>query len=75
MGADLYIESIYDEESGDGYFRDSYNPTSILNKLGLDWWADVRTVTEGDFLPIEETIKLREMIISRELPEAEEGKM
>jgi hypothetical protein len=26
---------------GDGYFRDSYNGTSILGRLGLSWWRDL----------------------------------
>lgn len=26
---------------GDGYFRDSYNATSILGRLGLSWWQDM----------------------------------
>lgn len=25
----------------DGYFRDSYNATSVLNRMGLSWWQDV----------------------------------
>lgn len=26
-----------------GYFRDSYNRTSLLNLIGLSWWQDVPT--------------------------------
>jgi hypothetical protein len=26
---------------GDGYFRDAYNSTSVLWRLGLSWWNDV----------------------------------
>ena len=25
----------------DGYFRDSYNGSSVLNRMGLSWWQDV----------------------------------
>lgn len=25
----------------EGYFRDSYNTTSVLARVGLSWWADV----------------------------------
>ena len=36
MGADLYIVKDSSEETG--YFRDSYNVTNILWKLGLSYW-------------------------------------
>lgn len=26
---------------GDHYFRDSYNSTSVLHRLGLSWWRDM----------------------------------
>lgn len=32
-----YYNLMYSE----GYFRDSYNGTNMLNKLGLSWWNDV----------------------------------
>lgn len=35
------------------YFRDSYNPSSLLDKLGLSWWADVIPMLEEGYLPIE----------------------
>lgn len=31
----------------DGYFRDSYNGTSLLWTLGLSWWADVKLNKSG----------------------------
>jgi len=36
MGADLYINKIRDKEGG--YFRDSYNVSNILWRLGLSYW-------------------------------------
>jgi hypothetical protein len=36
---------------GDHYFRDSYNGTSILARLGLSWWRDLQPdveYVEGD---------------------------
>lgn len=36
MGADLTIAKDPNEETG--YFRDSYNVTNILNRLGLSYW-------------------------------------
>ena len=38
MGADLYISTAYDRDEDAGYYRDSYNATNILWKLGLSWW-------------------------------------
>lgn len=36
------VSKAYDNLCGDdGYFRDSYNGTSVLNSLGLSWWQDV----------------------------------
>lgn len=34
-----------------GYFRDSYNGSNFVNKLGLSWWQDIKTDDEG-FLPL-----------------------
>lgn len=50
MGADLYskrfdheaelpYEQKYSEQRG--YFRDSYNSTSVMAAMGLSWWKDV----------------------------------
>jgi len=50
MGADLYrkdkVVPILGFERSEravesGYFRDSYNSGSILNKYGLSWWVDI----------------------------------
>ena len=49
MGADLYIEKLDREKQCTGfrtdveagYYRDCYNSTSLLWKLGLSWWRDV----------------------------------
>lgn len=30
-----------------GYFRDSYNSTSVLWRLGLSWWQDVKPNEDG----------------------------
>ncbi len=43
MGADLYIGE-------SGYFRDSYNGTSVLKRLGLSWWKDVSPMLNDDEL-------------------------
>lgn len=42
-----------------GYYRDSYNDSSLLNKLGLSWWQDVVPLLDDEGgLPIKEAEKL-----------------
>lgn len=42
QAAQAEVDRIYDLiHSEELYFRDSYNPTSVLWRLGLSWWADV----------------------------------
>ena len=43
-------EAMYPDE---GYFRDSYNLTSLLWVLGLSWWRDIKYDEDGN-LPIEQ---------------------
>jgi hypothetical protein len=35
------VERYYDLMYAVGYFRDSYNASSLLNALGLSWWQNV----------------------------------
>lgn len=35
------VEKAYDLLYSEGYFRDSYNESSLLWTLGLSWWQDV----------------------------------
>lgn len=35
------VDHFYRKLHDEGYFRDSYNGTNCLNRLGLSWWADV----------------------------------
>ncbi len=36
------VEDAYEKMHPDeGYFRDSYNITSVLNRMGLSWWNDI----------------------------------
>ena len=48
MGADLYISTVYDRDEDAGYYRDSYNATNILWKLGLSWWKLYEEYKLGD---------------------------
>lgn len=35
------VEKYYELMNSEGCFRDSYNATGVLNRLGLSWWQDV----------------------------------
>ena len=58
-----------------GYFRDSYNPTSLFWAIGLSWWKDVVPMCDeqGNLQP-EEVRRLLHMIQddSRMIPEEPE---
>lgn len=47
------VTHTYDRMHGSGYFRDSYNATSVMWTLGLSWWEDVGKLTdpEGNLHP------------------------
>lgn len=48
------VDAAYDAMYPDGaYFRDSYNCSSVLNRLGLSWWQDVIPMLdkEGNLSP------------------------
>jgi hypothetical protein len=49
MGADLYIQSIYNRQSGDeGYFRDPYNDWDLLWQFNLSWWKHILPLLDQD---------------------------
>ena len=39
--AQAAVDECYEKWHEQGYFRDSYNPFSLLWKFGLSWWEDV----------------------------------
>jgi hypothetical protein len=52
----------------DGYFRDSYNATNVLNLLGLSWWADVQPLcTKNQKLRHDKLRKFRDMVAGAKL--------
>ena len=99
MGADLYIEKIYDEneakyrplfyeavkkrdEANDGvekdrsqkevekyyekmnevgYFRDSYNNSSLFWKLGLSWWG-CKLISKHGYISVANAKKLKKIV-------------
>ena|SRR5579859_2672101 len=51
-----------------GYFRDSYNATSVLWRLGLSWWEDVIPLcTQKHELKWDKLRKFRDMVANAEL--------
>lgn len=53
----------------DGYFRDSYNATSLLGQIGLSWWQDViPMLSKGGYLRGENLRKLIAEIEARPVP-------
>lgn len=49
-----------------GYFRDSYNDSNFLNRVGLSWWQDVvpKLDKEGK-LPVNQMEWLKKELVSR----------
>jgi hypothetical protein len=41
---DFYYDAMYPDA---GYFRDSYNATGVLGRLGLSWWQDCPIDDDG----------------------------
>lgn len=65
--AQTEVERYYEEMDSIGYFRDSYNATSLLHKLGLSWWANVGDMLndEGNLQP-DKVKELLALIVERE---------
>lgn len=68
MGADLYINKDGSEDTG--YFRDSYNDSNILWKLGLSYWQLEKQIPDlgkvKSALTVKQTKILYLEIINRE---------
>lgn len=47
VAAQKKVSYYYLKLNSKGYFRDSYNGTSILNLLGLSWWQDFDKYIDG----------------------------
>lgn len=50
----------------DGYFRDSYNRTSLFWLYGLSWWQS--PIDSSGHLPIDEAKTLRDKLVTTEFP-------
>lgn len=64
MGADVYKGS-WDAEGND-YFRDSYNDSSVLARMGLSWWRDVVPLHDDDgVMSVANIRQFRAMVLAR----------
>jgi len=60
----------------DGYFRDSYNNSSVLNRLGLSWWKDVTPkLDKGSNLDVGGCIWLIEQVKARKIRKVTKAEM
>jgi hypothetical protein len=63
------VEFYFNKMNGHGYFRDSYNSSSLLWVLGLSWWGDInKMLDKKGNLSVANTKKLLEMIKERKVP-------
>ena len=60
--AQAKVSETYDAMYADGYFRDSYNGSSLFWVLGLSWWNDVGDLLDEGYLPIPNAKKLLKMV-------------
>ena len=65
--AQVYVDAAFSKLfPEDGYFRDSYNATSVLRTWGLSWWVDViPMLTDEGFLTVDGTRALLDRLRSR----------
>lgn len=65
------VAKYYDLMYARGYFRDSYNATSLFGELGLSWWNDLKLDARGN-LSVKKCKKLLEIVKARKLPSVAE---
>jgi len=66
----------YDQMYAEGYFRDSYNDTSLFWQLKLSWWGDGATyIGEDGYMSVEKTKELLAEVKNREMPPFEEWRV
>lgn len=74
------VIALYDELHSVGYFRDSYNNTSLFWLLGLSWWQLSEELCDGDRnLPVDKArellARLEAMPVTPEMVEAWAARM
>ena len=69
------VTKYYDLMYSEGYFRDSYNATNVLNRLGLSWWTDLKPLLRDERFLEGENLRLFRDMVSKatlELPSKED---
>jgi len=60
----LYCNKMYER----GYFRDSYNSSSVMWRLGLSWWEDIGKMIDSESnLTVEKARELRDIVATTPL--------
>jgi hypothetical protein len=65
------VEKYYDLMYTRGYFRDSYNATSLFGQLGLSWWNDLKLDEKG-CLSVDKCKELLKTVKARKIPSVSE---
>ncbi len=61
------VSKYYDLMHGEGYFRDSYNGTSVLHVLGLSWWSNDFISSRG-YMSVANAKKFKKLLESLQCP-------
>lgn len=62
---------LLDKQYSVGYFRDSYNSSSLLSQLGLSWSGDIsKRLNDESYLPVEDCKWLLEEINNKRIGES-----
>lgn len=62
------VSEYYDKMYSKGYFRDSYNCTNVLNRMGLSYWTDLsKLLNSRRNLSGKNLQKFRDMVVNAQL--------
>jgi hypothetical protein len=64
------VDKIYDKMFGQGYFRDSYNNSSLFWLMELSWWQT--NIDDEGLMQVEECKKLLEIVKGKKIPTVKE---
>jgi len=67
------VEKYYNKMYQEGYFRDSYNGTSLFWLIGLSWWKDIHTDDKG-YLSVDGCKELLAEVSGCKIPDVAELK-
>lgn len=68
-----YVKIIDEVEKEGGYFRDSYNTTSVFWVLDLSWWGNILPYVDRDgLLHLDKIREFKELVDQRQIPSVHE---